>query len=128
MLRKTGIAQSRVKVFRHTTVKALMVFDAVNPFTAEGFPIDKLNRLALVTGKFTSALSTPTAVKALSSRFFFFVFKGWSMWKEFCCMDLQVIVQWFQRHFVQEQQQEKQQQQSLLLHLFLLLPLHFLEL
>ena len=76
MLRKTGIAQSRVKVFRHTTVKALMVFDAVNPFTAERFPIDKLNRLALVTGKFTSALSTPTAVKALSSRFFFFRFQG----------------------------------------------------
>ena len=40
-------------------------FDVVNPFTAKGFPIDELNRLALDRVKSIPALRAPTAAKAL---------------------------------------------------------------
>ena len=40
-------------------------FDVVNPFTAEGFPIDELNRMALDSVKSITALRAPTAAKAL---------------------------------------------------------------
>ena len=39
---------------------------ASNPFPANGFPIDKLNRLALDRVKSISALSTCSAVKGLN--------------------------------------------------------------
>ena len=42
-----------------------IVFDVVNPFTAKGFPIDELNRLALDRVQSISVMRAPTAVKAL---------------------------------------------------------------
>ena len=44
-----------------------MVFDVVHPLTAEGFPIDELNLLALDRVKSISVMSAPTAIKSLNS-------------------------------------------------------------
>ena len=43
---------------------------STNPFTAKGFPIDKLNCLALDTVKSMSVVRAPTAVKALKKILF----------------------------------------------------------
>ena len=44
------------------------IFDVVNPFPSEGFPIDEYNRLALDRVKSISALSTHSAVKGLNNK------------------------------------------------------------